>query len=159
MILVATGTHHAPFDRLVRAADALARDVAEPVVLQRGASRQAAPHCTVVGVAAPETFDRWLKEARVVVVHAGSSTVLQAWGWGRRPIVVPRRPEYGEHVDEHQVHFAESLEPQQAAVIEPQRLITAVREHWEPPCEPTLGARSRVFATRLRRWTQAWIGS
>lgn len=131
MIFVAVGTHHQPFDRLLRAADRAAAALGEPLVAQRGHSR-----VIVEGEAhdwlPPARFEALLAEARVVVLHAGSSSFLQARALGRRPILVPRRPEHGEHVDDHQVRFVRSLAPDEAAVAEPEGLLDAVRAHAEP---------------------------
>ena len=47
--------------------------------------------------------------ADVVVSHGGPSTVAEARRVGRRPVVVPRDPAAGEHVDNHQVLFTRRL--------------------------------------------------
>ena len=109
MILVTVGTHHQPFDRLLRAAEAVAARTDERVVVQRGVSGVDLPHCEVVDVVPPARLAEWMREARVVVMHAGSSSFLQARAYGRTPIVVPRRPEHREHVDDHQLRFAATL--------------------------------------------------
>lgn len=148
MIFVATGTHHQPFERLVRATDALARDVDEPVVLQRGPALSPTPHCVSSAYLSSPQFERYLLEARVVVLHAGSSSFLQARALGRRPILVPRRPEHGEHVDRHQLDFAAGV-AHLACVIEPSQLSSAVRSHRDAPHAADPGARSRQFGARL----------
>jgi UDP-N-acetylglucosamine transferase subunit ALG13 len=148
MILVSLGTHHQPFDRLVLAADRLAVELGEEVILQRGASRLPAPHAQVHDLLAPDRFEVLLREARVVVLHGGSSSFLQARALGRRPIVVPRRPEHGEHVDDHQVRFVLALPPEEAAVAEPGQLLEAVRGHSEGAL-PTGDSRSLAFCARF----------
>jgi UDP-N-acetylglucosamine transferase subunit ALG13 len=147
MILVAVGTHHQPFDRLLRAADAAARALDERLVAQVGPSRvplQAEVHV----VLPPARFEALLVEARVVVLHGGSSSFLQARALGRRPIVVPRRPEHGEHVDDHQVRFARTLPPAEAATTEPELLLEAIRSHVEPP-GTGVGGHSDRFCQRF----------
>ena len=42
--------------------------------------------------------------------HGGPSTVMDARASGRLPIVVPRDPDRDEHVDGHQMRFADHLE-------------------------------------------------
>lgn len=149
MILVSAGTHHAPFDRLMLAADRLATELAEEVIVQRGASRMPLPHCRVVDVVEPVRIEAWMREARVVVLHGGSSSFLQARALGRVPIVVPRRPEHGEHVDDHQVRFVRSLPPEEAVVAEPAALLEVVRTFVEARRAEDGDARSRAFAERL----------
>ena len=41
----------------------------------------------------------------VVVTHGGPATIMAARAHGRLPVVVPRRPDLGEHVDDHQIRF------------------------------------------------------
>lgn len=50
-------------------------------------------------------FDKASDEADVVITHAGVGTVMSLLERGRMPIVVPRRREYGEHVDNHQLEI------------------------------------------------------
>jgi UDP-N-acetylglucosamine transferase subunit ALG13 len=52
---------------------------------------------------------RLVNEARIIVTHAGAGSTLLALGQGKRPVLVPRRAEYGEAVDDHQVSFAERM--------------------------------------------------
>ncbi|MBY8875306.1 hypothetical protein K7640_26075 [Micromonospora sp. PLK6-60] len=51
-----------------------------------------------------------MREADVVVTHAGVGSALAAMRAGRRAIVVPRRRAHGEHVDDHQVELAHGLD-------------------------------------------------
>lgn len=146
MIFVSVGTHDAPFDRLLLAGDRLAVELGEEVLVQRGVSRLPLPHCAVVDFASPSDLDAWMREARVVVLHAGSSSFLQARALGRVPVVVPRRPEHGEHVDDHQVRFAASLGPDEARVAEAEALVEAVRGFVEVRGGTDAEARSRAFA-------------
>lgn len=156
MIFVAAGTHHQPFDRLLIAADRVAIELGERVIVQRGASRFPVPHAEVVDVVPPDVFERYLREARVVVLHAGSSSFLQARALGRRPIVVPRRPEHGEHVDDHQLRFVRSLTVDEAAVVEAEALLDAIRIHEEP--EGRVEDRSRAFCDRFGPLVRALVG-
>lgn len=50
-----------------------------------------------------------LDRASAVVSHAGPGTIIECRRRGIIPIVVPRRPELGEHVDDHQVRFSRVL--------------------------------------------------
>ena len=48
-------------------------------------------------------------DADLVVCHGGPATILEARRHGHLPIVVPRDPARGEHVDDHQLLFARRL--------------------------------------------------
>jgi UDP-N-acetylglucosamine--N-acetylmuramyl-(pentapeptide) pyrophosphoryl-undecaprenol N-acetylglucosamine transferase len=51
-----------------------------------------------------------MREADVVVAHAGVGTALAALEAGKCPVLVPRRLAHGEHVDDHQTQIALELE-------------------------------------------------
>ena len=107
MILVTVGTSTTPFDRLLRAVDALAEG--EELVVQHGPSlvRPHGAHC-VETRPFDELIDR-VRAARAVVTHAGVGTLLACLGAGLVPVVVPRRAALGEAVDDHQVELGRRL--------------------------------------------------
>ncbi len=51
-----------------------------------------------------------IEQADIVVAHAGTGTALTCLRLGKRPILVPRRAEHGEHVDDHQEQTARFLD-------------------------------------------------
>lgn len=58
-----------------------------------------------------------LREADVVVAHAGTGIALAALEAGRSPILVPRRAAAGEHVDDHQLTIALELGLRDLAIV------------------------------------------
>lgn len=50
-----------------------------------------------------------IRDADVLVAHAGVGTALAALEVGKCPILVPRRVSHGEHVDDHQIQIAGEL--------------------------------------------------
>ncbi|BFU43447.1 glycosyltransferase [Krasilnikovia sp. MM14-A1004] len=50
-----------------------------------------------------------MREADVVITHAGVGSALAAMQAGRRAVYVPRRRAHGEHVDDHQADMAAEL--------------------------------------------------
>lgn len=54
-------------------------------------------------------MNRAMREADVVVAHAGTGVALAALEAGRLPVLVPRRAHRGEHVDDHQLMIALEL--------------------------------------------------
>ncbi|MEM7275108.1 MAG: glycosyltransferase [Actinomycetota bacterium] len=108
-VVVAVGTDHHPFHRLVNWIDAWA--AANPhvtVLVQRGTSDATAECPSVELLPHPELLERFAR-ADAVVSHGGPSTVMDARMVGRFPIVMGRDPNHGEHVDDHQLRFAEHL--------------------------------------------------
>jgi UDP-N-acetylglucosamine transferase subunit ALG13 len=58
-----------------------------------------------------------MRAADVVVTHAGVGSALSALEAGRRPLLVPRRADRGEHVDDHQEQVAAELEGRGLAIV------------------------------------------
>ena len=50
-----------------------------------------------------------MSEADLVVAHAGVGSVLTAMDLGKCPVLLPRRRQHGEHVDDHQQMIATDL--------------------------------------------------
>lgn len=106
MIFVTVGTHHDPFERLLDALDQL--DGSQLVV-------QYGPGSPPPGVARAEAFLPFeemiecFREADKVITHAGVGSILCARREGHTPLVVPRRHDLGEHVDEHQAELTREL--------------------------------------------------
>jgi UDP-N-acetylglucosamine--N-acetylmuramyl-(pentapeptide) pyrophosphoryl-undecaprenol N-acetylglucosamine transferase len=57
-----------------------------------------------------------MREADVIISHAGVGSALAALQAGRRAVFVPRRRAHGEHVDDHQVEMARELETRHLVV-------------------------------------------
>ncbi len=109
MIFVTVGTEH-PFDRLVLAIDEIcARGECGDAFVQIGSGGEEPEHARFARFLSPQDMQATMRAADLVICHAGPSTIALARACGRKPIVVPRRPELGEHVDEHQILFARRL--------------------------------------------------
>jgi UDP-N-acetylglucosamine--N-acetylmuramyl-(pentapeptide) pyrophosphoryl-undecaprenol N-acetylglucosamine transferase len=57
-----------------------------------------------------------MREADVVVSHAGAGTAIAVLESGKLPLLVPRRLSLGEHVDDHQIQLARELSKRGLAV-------------------------------------------
>ena len=58
-----------------------------------------------------------LRSADVIIAHAGVGTLLQALHKKKIPILYPRRARWGEHVDDHQIMFAQVIEARKRALV------------------------------------------
>jgi UDP-N-acetylglucosamine transferase subunit ALG13 len=106
LVLVVVGTDHHPFDRLVGWADQWAENHPDArVVVQYGTSR---PPSVAEGfdVLPVDRLGRLFREATVAICHGGPGTIMGAREAGLKPLVVARRHDLGEHVDDHQSRFA-----------------------------------------------------
>lgn len=107
MILVTVGTHEQPFDRLIAAAAALPGD--EPMVVQYGTSTLPHGRGEWIDFLSFDDLAQLAEQARAIVCHAGVGSIVLARRYGHRPIVMARRPQLGEHVDEHQLSLTRRL--------------------------------------------------
>lgn len=57
----------------------------------------------------PDVLARSMAGADLVVAHAGIGSALTALAGGRLPVLVPRRQNRGEHVDDHQATIAAGI--------------------------------------------------
>ena len=108
MIFVSVGTHEAPFDRMLQTVFALELD--EELVVQYGPSKLRSTRASLqVDYLAFDQMVGYMRAARAVVMHAGVGSVMISLSSGKRPIVMARRREFDEHVDDHQVELARRM--------------------------------------------------
>ena len=119
MIFVTVGTHEQPFNRLVKKVDDLVAqgNIKEKVVIQTGFSTYNASHCEAHKMMSFDEMQQAFKDARIVITHGGPSSFIEALQFGKVPIVVPRRQEYNEHVNDHQVDFTKLIEKRMNNII------------------------------------------
>ena len=108
MIFVSVGTHEAPFDRLLRAVGELRID--EELVVQYGPSEVRCDGAVEFDYLPFDSAVDYVRGARVVVTHAGVGSVMLALANGKRPVVMARLRQFGEHVDDHQLELASRLD-------------------------------------------------
>jgi UDP-N-acetylglucosamine transferase subunit ALG13 len=105
LVAVLLGTDHHRFDRLVGWVRDLAAYREFDWFVQHGgtplpAELTGAPLLTAI------ELDDLLSRAAAVVTHGGPGLVMDSRSHGHHPVVVPRDPALGEHVDGHQQRFA-----------------------------------------------------
>lgn len=106
MIYVSLGTSGS-FPRLLKRMDELAAETGLEIVVQTGHTPQTAKHCKMIQFV--PTQKEYFQKADMVISHAGLGTQLELLRMHRPFAVVPRRLEYHEHEDNHQVETCEIL--------------------------------------------------
>jgi UDP-N-acetylglucosamine transferase subunit ALG13 len=106
LVLVSVGTDVHPFDRLVSWIDAWAAMHPSVAVFQQIGNSNAPRHTPSARLLPIDELRALMARATVVITHGGPATIADARRVGRRPIVVPRHPGHGEHVDGHQQRYA-----------------------------------------------------
>ena len=111
MIFVTVGGQ-LPFDRLVYGVDNWASHEGRgDVFAQIGNSDQPPTHIEWERFLPPDLFQTKVRDARVLVAHAGIGSILSAIELNKPIVVMPRRAHLGEHRNDHQwatvTHLAE----------------------------------------------------
>lgn len=111
MIFVTVGTHEQPFNRVVEEIDQLVKRniIKEEVFIQTGYSTYEPQYCEWEKLIPYEEMQEKIKEARIVITHGGPSSFLNVLQYNKKPIVIPRREKYNEHVNDHQIEFLDKV--------------------------------------------------
>lgn len=111
MIFVTVGTHEQPFNRLIRYLDELKADgiVQEEVIIQTGFSTYEPQYCKWSKLFPYKDMIKNVEDARIIITHGGPASFIMPLQIGKVPVVVPRRYEFNEHVNNHQVDFTNAV--------------------------------------------------
>ena len=99
-------------------------------------------------LATPE-LTQAIAEADAVITHAGTGSIISVLQAGKRPLIIPRRKEFREHVDDHQLLIADELGKRdlivraEADAVEWKDVITAASARVTERTEP-LSADARL---------------
>ena len=107
LIFVTLGTQDKKFKRLIEAVDKL--DTKEKIIAQVGSTDYSSDKIEIHKYLTEQEFNRYMKKARVVITHAGVGTIIQGLKMNKTMIVVARKKEYKEHVNNHQEQILETF--------------------------------------------------
>lgn len=122
MIFVTVGTHEQQFNRLLEAVDEIISSGAIPedekVIVQSGYCTYRMQHATEQHKFIPhDEMLSLIQQARIVITHGGPSSFLPVVQVGKIPIVMPRRSEFHEHVNDHQVDFTREIDARLRTIL------------------------------------------
>ena len=117
MIFVTVGTHEQQFNRLVEYMDMWAENHDEKVIIQSGYSTYEPKNCEWKKLLPYDEMNNLIEKARIVITHGGPSSFVAPLMIGKTPIVIPRKKEFGEHVNDHQVRFCRQVEDRMGSII------------------------------------------
>jgi UDP-N-acetylglucosamine transferase subunit ALG13 len=106
---VSVGNAHQPFSRLVAAVADISEFLPQPVVIQHGYTPFVSDHCEAIPFLEMSEFQERIAFSTLLILHAGVGGILSALKCGKIPIIVPRRADLGEHIDNHQVDLGRAL--------------------------------------------------
>jgi len=108
MIFVTTG--HKEFDRLIKKMDFIAKHIDREVVMQIGYKPiyfpQNGEYCQFIQ---RKEYDVYFRKAELIISHCSIGVLSKAHKYHKPIIMVPRQYAFKEHVDDHQVGFAQML--------------------------------------------------
>lgn len=117
MIFVTVGTHEQAFNRLVEYMDKWAGEHDEEVIMQTGFSIYEPKNCRWSKLYPYSEMVEMVDKARIVITHGGPSSFIMPLQIDKIPIVVPRKKEFDEHVNDHQVDFCNQVAKRQGNII------------------------------------------
>ena len=112
MIFVTVGTHEQGMERLLIELDDLIEngDIQEDIFAQIGYSTYKPKNYKYKKMISYDEMDLYVKDANIIITHGGPGSIFHAIQYNKIPIVVPRNPEFNEHVDNHQILFTKRLQ-------------------------------------------------
>lgn len=112
MIFVTVGTHEQQFNRLIMEIDQLKANgvIDDEVFIQTGYSDYEPKHCKWTKFVSFDEMTNYIEKSRIVITHGGPASFLSVLEKHKSPIVVPRKFEFDEHVNNHQFDFAKRIQ-------------------------------------------------
>lgn len=121
MIFVTAGTTTFPFRRLEELVLKLqSLYPSKEVIFQNSCvvTKSFPETVKVINFVMPAVFESYIKNAEILIVHAGYATVMQVLQYAStKPIVMPRLRCYQEHVNDHQLYFARFMQKQKLVTV------------------------------------------
>lgn len=117
MITLTLGTIDYPFNRAIDWIEILIEKgiIAEPMLVQHGITDVSAlkkySQVTTSPILNPNKMAEIIERSRLVISHAGQGSTRSLAAKKTSFILIPRLARYGEHIDDHQLLFAKSVEP------------------------------------------------
>ena len=123
MIFVSLGTQDKPFNRIIDYVISLKENLkelqSEKIIIQLGQTKllksdnkriKNLENIIIYDMLKPEKMKDIIKDSDIIITHAGVGTIMECLEMGKEIIVVPRKVENLEHVNNHQEEIAFEME-------------------------------------------------
>ena len=112
MILVMLGTQNNDFHRLL---DEIEKNIEngninEEVVVQAGFTKYKSDKMKIFSLTSKENLENLIKQANLIITHAGVGSIEMALEQNKKVIAVPRLKKFREHVNDHQKDIEKKLD-------------------------------------------------
>ena len=111
MILVLLGTQNNSFHRLLEEIEKNIEDgtIKEEVIVQSGYTKFQSHRMRIIDLMSKEQLEQFQDEASLIITHGGVGSIISSIEKGKKVIAVPRKHEYGEHVNDHQIQIVKDF--------------------------------------------------
>jgi len=116
-VIFATVGTQLPFPRMLAALDGIAGERGLKVTAQTCEPGAHYAHMETFAAMAPAEFDGAMRDASVIVGHAGIGTLLGTGRLGKPLILMPRRASLGEHRNEHQLATVAAVQAREGIYV------------------------------------------
>jgi len=84
--------------------------IVEDVIAQIGYSNYKPQNYAFFKFCDQSKLDELTKECRLLITHAGVGTITKALEYDKKIVVIPRKEDLNEHIDNHQLEIAQKFE-------------------------------------------------
>ncbi|MFH8038992.1 MAG: glycosyltransferase [Candidatus Aenigmatarchaeota archaeon] len=110
MIYVTVGGHPGDFTRLIKTIDDVSVFFNEEFIIQKGYTKYKPKNCKYFDFVVYSDGENFIKNAKLVISHAGAGTIILSRKYNKPIIIFPRLRKYKEHVNDHQLEICKELE-------------------------------------------------
>ena len=110
MIFVTIGSAPHDFKRLLKKMDEISTKIDDEIIIQTGLSSYQPVHAKSFGFVEYDEVMVYFKNADLIVSHASAGPMLYARKFNKPLIMVPRRGDLNEHIDNHQMETSDALD-------------------------------------------------
>lgn len=111
MIFVILGTQDKPFPRILQALEREIKkgNITEKVVVQAGCTTFKSNNMEIYDYLDMKTFNNYIKKSNYIITHGGVGSIIDSLKKNKKVLVVPRRKDYNEHENDHQLQITEKF--------------------------------------------------
>jgi len=105
------------FERLICQMDVIAGELVEKVIMQIGFTIYEPTNCEWTRFMSRTDIEQAFSDARLIVAHAGTGSILTALEHNKPLVLVPRLKKHGEAFDDHQLEIGRKMESRGIKVV------------------------------------------
>ncbi len=111
MIFIMLGTQNNSFHRLLEEVDRLIENgsIKEKVIVQAGYTKYESKNLEQFSLISKAEIGKYQEKASLIITHGGGASIVSSLKFGKKVIAVPRKHQYGEHVNDHQKDIVDAF--------------------------------------------------